>query len=75
MRKSLRASLEALGIPQRQFAMLVGVDYATVKRWVSGDAGTPICVLLIARALEEGIVTRQWIEQANRGAMLDATVG
>lgn len=59
----IRQTLDELGIPQRQFAELIDVDYKTVKRWVSGTNRTPLVVVLVLHALKEKRVTRRWIEK------------
>lgn len=58
----MRELSRALGMSQRAFAGLLGIDYATFKRWAAGEGEAYRAVQILLVALNEGRLTRQWIE-------------
>ena len=65
-REELRLHLESLELPQRRFAVMMGVSYSTVKRWLTGEAPIPMTVVILLRLVDCGVLTTQWIQRAHR---------
>jgi hypothetical protein len=53
--------LDRVGLTRRAAADVLGVNYATAKRWASGSSATPRAVMIVMEALAEGELTLRWI--------------
>jgi GcrA cell cycle regulator len=60
----LRATLDALGIPQQRVAELFGVGPRSVRRWRDGDRRVPCGVRVVLHLLAAGTVTISQVEAA-----------
>jgi hypothetical protein len=60
----IRATLGALGIPQRRIAELFDVSPRCVRRWQRGERHIPYGVILVCRLLAAKTITIAQLEQA-----------
>lgn len=66
--EELKATIINVGLTQIEFARLVGVDLATVKRWIAGTVPISKPVLLLARLLRSGTISPAQMAEARNAA-------
>ena len=58
----LKALMDVLGFTTADVAVLMGVTRRTPQLWLSGHSPIPQSVAILLRAIKDGLIPLEWVE-------------